>query len=78
MVVEYALRNVDTPIGVARYQLLPPETLPEGLADALPTQDELEPGMLPPDASEAKAAVDEAEALRRQLVGRAQMQAAAA
>jgi len=50
VVVEYALRNVDTPIGVARYQLLPPETLPEDLVDALPTQDELEPGMLPPDA----------------------------
>jgi hypothetical protein len=40
---------VDTPIGVARYQLLPPETLPETLAGALPTQDELEPGMLRPD-----------------------------
>jgi predicted nuclease of restriction endonuclease-like (RecB) superfamily len=50
VVVEYALRNVDTPIGVARYQLLPPETLPEALAGALPTQDELEPGMLPADA----------------------------
>jgi segregation and condensation protein A len=34
--------------------------------------------LLPADAPEAKAAVDEAEALRRQLVGRAQMQAAAA
>jgi segregation and condensation protein A len=34
--------------------------------------------MLPADAPEAKAAVDEAEALRRQLLSRAQMQAAAA
>jgi segregation and condensation protein A len=34
--------------------------------------------LLPADAPEAKAAMDEAEALRRQLVGRAQMQAAAA
>jgi segregation and condensation protein A len=34
--------------------------------------------LLPADAPEAKAAVDEAEALRRQLVGRAEMQAAAA
>ena len=52
MVVEYALRNVETPIGVARYQLLPPETLPEGLARALPTQDELEPGMLTGDGDD--------------------------
>jgi segregation and condensation protein A len=34
--------------------------------------------LLPADAPEAKAAVDEAEALRRQLLSRAQMQAAAA
>src|ERR1700692_257078 len=34
--------------------------------------------LLPADAPEAKAAMDEAEELRRQLVGRAQMQAAAA
>ena len=52
VVVEYALRNADTPIGVARYQLLPPETLPEGLAGALPTQDELEPSMLPADEAD--------------------------
>lgn len=49
---QYALRNVDRPIGGARYQLLPPETLPEGLAVALPTQDELEPGMLPTDEAD--------------------------
>ena len=47
VVVEYALRGVDTPIGVARYRLLAPETLPDDLANVLPTQDELEPGMLP-------------------------------
>ena len=33
--------------------------------------------LLPPDAAEAKAAVGEAEALRRQLVGRAEMRAVA-
>jgi predicted nuclease of restriction endonuclease-like (RecB) superfamily len=46
VVVEYALRSVDAPIGVARYQLLGPDTLPQELAGALPTQDELAPGML--------------------------------
>lgn len=46
VVVEYALRGVDAPIGVARYQLLPPETLPADLAGALPTPDELAPGLL--------------------------------
>jgi predicted nuclease of restriction endonuclease-like (RecB) superfamily len=46
MVVEYALRGVDAPIGVARYQLLLPETLPIDLAGALPTPDELAPGLL--------------------------------
>ncbi|MGH7086181.1 MAG: PDDEXK nuclease domain-containing protein, partial [Acetobacteraceae bacterium] len=46
VVVEYALRGVDAPIGVARYQLLPPGTLPADLADALQTPDELAPGLL--------------------------------
>jgi predicted nuclease of restriction endonuclease-like (RecB) superfamily len=46
VVVEYALRGVDAPIGVARYQLLPPETLPADLAGALPTPGELAPGLL--------------------------------
>jgi hypothetical protein len=36
----------DAPIGVARYQLLLPERLPVDLAGALPTPDELAPGML--------------------------------
>jgi hypothetical protein len=39
--------SVDRPIGVARVQSLPPETLPEDLAGTLPTQDELESSMLP-------------------------------
>ena len=54
VVVEYALRGVATPIGVARYELRPPGTLPAALADALPTQEELAPGLLgdtPPDAA---------------------------
>jgi predicted nuclease of restriction endonuclease-like (RecB) superfamily len=46
VVVEYALRGVDAPIGVARYQLLLPETLPLDLVGALPTPDELAPGLL--------------------------------
>ena len=46
LVVEYALRNVDAPIGVARYRLSSPETLPADLAGALPTPDELAPGIL--------------------------------
>jgi hypothetical protein len=47
VVVEYALRGVDTPIGVARYQLMLADTLPAQLAEALPSPRELEPGMLP-------------------------------
>lgn len=47
VVVEYALRGVDAPIGVAGYRLLPPATLPRDLAAALPTADELAPGLLP-------------------------------
>ena len=47
VVVEYALRGVDTPIGVARYELMLADALPAQLADALPSPQELEPGMLP-------------------------------
>ena len=47
VVVEYALRHVDAPIGVARYRLLLADALPATLADALPTPEELEPGILP-------------------------------
>ena len=47
VVVEYALRHVDAPIGIARYRLLGANALPEALAAALPTSEELEPGILP-------------------------------
>ena len=47
IVVEYALRGVNTPIGVARYQLMLVDALPAQLAEALPSPQELEPGMLP-------------------------------
>ena len=47
VVVEYALRHVDAPIGVARYRLLGADALPAALVDALPTSQELEPGILP-------------------------------
>lgn len=47
VVVEYALRHVDAPIGVARYRLLAADGLPAGLADALPGPADLEAGMLP-------------------------------
>jgi len=47
VVVEYALRGVDTPIGVARYELMLADALPARLAEALPSPQELEPGMLP-------------------------------
>lgn len=51
VVVEYALRSVASPIGVAEYKLLVAEALPAALAEALPTPEDLEPGMtlLPPD-----------------------------
>ena len=47
VVVEYALRHVDAPIGVARYRLLAADGLPTALADALPGPADLEAGMLP-------------------------------
>ena len=47
VVVEYALRGVDTPIGVASYELMLADALPAQLAEALPSAQELEPGMLP-------------------------------
>ena len=47
VVVEYALRGVDTPIGVARYKLMLADALPAQLAESLPTPEELEPGILP-------------------------------
>ena len=47
VVVEYSLRGVDVPIGVARYELMLANALPAQLAEALPSPQELEPGMLP-------------------------------
>jgi hypothetical protein len=44
VVVEYALRGVNTPIGVSRYQLMLAEALPAELAAGLPSAGELEPG----------------------------------
>jgi predicted nuclease of restriction endonuclease-like (RecB) superfamily len=52
LIVEYALRHVDAPIGVARYQLMLAEALPAALADVLPTQNDLAPGMLPDEGSD--------------------------
>lgn len=54
VVVEYALRGVDAPIGVARYHLMLAEALPAQLAEAPPTPDELAPGILPGAAGDDK------------------------
>jgi predicted nuclease of restriction endonuclease-like (RecB) superfamily len=54
VVVEYALRSVSSPIGVAEYKLLLAAALPAALAEALPTAEELEMTMsLPLDQSDA-------------------------
>ena len=45
IVVEYALRNVSSPIGVAEYTLVVAGALPAGLATALPTAEEIETGI---------------------------------
>lgn len=45
--LKYALRHVDALIGVACYHLLGADALPTTLMDALPTSQELEPGILP-------------------------------
>jgi predicted nuclease of restriction endonuclease-like (RecB) superfamily len=45
VVVEYALRNVRGPIGVAEYRVLIGDALPTSLSDALPTAEEIETGM---------------------------------
>lgn len=45
VVVEYALRNVSGPIGVAEYQVLIGDALPASLADVLPTAEEIETGI---------------------------------
>lgn len=53
VVVEYALRNVTGPIGVAEYRLLVADALPAALAEALPTAEEIETGMALPDGDTA-------------------------
>lgn len=52
VVVEYALRSVGSPIGIAEYRLLVADALPAGLAQSLPTPEELETGMALPDGEE--------------------------
>jgi len=42
-VAEYALRDLNKPIGVSRYELS--ATLPEELSASLPTLEEMEEGM---------------------------------
>jgi predicted nuclease of restriction endonuclease-like (RecB) superfamily len=49
VVVEYALRSVNSPIGVAEYKLLLADALPSSLAEALPTAEEIETGMAIPN-----------------------------
>lgn len=45
VVVEYALRNVSGPIGVAEYKVLIADALPAALAEALPSAAEIESGI---------------------------------
>lgn len=45
VVVEYALRGVTGPIGVAEYRVLVAGALPAAMADALPTAEEIETGI---------------------------------
>ena len=52
VVVEYALRSVGSPIGVAEYSLVVAGALPDTLATALPTAEEIETGMALPDRAE--------------------------
>ena len=47
LVVEYALRHVDAPIGVSSYRLMLADALPADLVSALPTSAELTPGLQP-------------------------------
>jgi hypothetical protein len=58
VVVEYALRGVTGPIGVAEYKLLLADALPASLAEALPTAEEIETGMAMPDAPPDNASKD--------------------
>ena len=56
VVVEYTLRGTGAPIGVSRYELMLAEALPAELAAALPSSDELEPGILPETGGEDESA----------------------
>jgi hypothetical protein len=58
MKVEYALRDITKPIGVAEWETRLVETLPEALKDSLPTVDALEAefGPAPLDGGEGVAA----------------------
>jgi predicted nuclease of restriction endonuclease-like (RecB) superfamily len=49
VVVEYALRSVGSPIGVAEYRLLLADALPADFAEALPTAEEIELGIAEAD-----------------------------
>ena len=52
LTVEYALRNVETPIGVSEYRLV--DALPENLRGSLPTVEQLEAELNRlPDANDA-------------------------
>ena len=57
LTVEYALRNVETPIGVSGYRVT--EALPEALRGSLPSVEELESGLrdatLPEDGDRPEA-----------------------
>jgi len=52
VVVEYALRSVSSPIGVAEYTLVVAGALPATLAKVLPTAEEIETGMALPDPAD--------------------------
>jgi predicted nuclease of restriction endonuclease-like (RecB) superfamily len=60
VVVEYALRSVSSPIGVAEYKVLLADALPASLAEALPTAEEIETGMALPAPSAKRRKVKRA------------------
>ena len=49
VVAEYALRNINQPIGVAEYQLT--ESLPSDLQSSLPSIEAIEQALADPDGS---------------------------
>ena len=59
VVVEYALRGVSGPVGVAEWRALVAEALPAAMADALPTAQEIETGIRRSDGgTEEATAID--------------------